>query len=189
MYVRAYSSSRRMNAIIHQLYRLCFICPKSSIPRFFFLSPSCGCLLVKWWFHHLTGTLYSVWPKPLTAHCDDRWQRGPLCSSDHPKPRTTECHLKQALVLQSVTQRGSAAVSGKLWVDVQGRAPAEVTETDTALAVVQHRAQTHTILCMRVIADRLFGSPPGERASKLFCVKGMRSSWGIPWGDRVRGST
>lgn len=155
----------------------------------FFLSPSCGCLLVKWRFHHLTGTLYSVWPKPLTAHCDDRWQRGPLCFSDHPKPRTTECHLKQALVLQSVIQRGSAAVSGKLWVDVQGRAPAEVTETDTALAVVQHRAQTHTILCMRVIADRLFGSPPGERASKLFCVKGMRSSWGIPWGDRVRGST
>lgn len=97
MYVRAYSSSRRMNAIIHQLYRLSFICPKSSIPRFFFfLSPSCGCLLVKWRFHHLTGTLYSVWPKPLTAHCDDRWQRGPLCSSDHPKPRTTECHLKQA---------------------------------------------------------------------------------------------
>lgn len=140
--------------------------------HFFFSPPSCGCLLVKWWFHHLTGTLYSVWPQPLTAHCDDRWQRGPLCSSDHPKPRTTECHLKQALVLQSVTQRGSAAVSGKLWVDVHGRVPAEVTETDTALAVVQHRAQTHTILCMRVIADRLFGSPLwGTSLQALLCKR------------------
>ncbi len=76
--------------------------------RWFF----CGHRLVKWRFCHLIGTLYSVWPSPPTAHCDDRWQGGPLCSSDPPKPRATEWHLRQTPVLQKPTHHGWAAATG-----------------------------------------------------------------------------
>lgn len=64
------------------------------------------------------------------------------------------------------------------------RPPAQITETDTALSVVQ--CCIHTCPCTHSDAGSF---TPGERASRLFCVKGMRSLWGRPWGDGVKGST
>lgn len=55
-------------------------------------------------------------------------------------------------------------------MDLRGGAPAETTETDTALSVVQHYTHKHTDLCMRAHAGGLF-HPWGTSLQALLCER------------------
>lgn len=189
MYVRAYSSSRRMNAIIHQLYRLSFICPKSSIPRFFFSLPllwlsSCK-VAVSSPHWHLVLSLASATDSTLWWQVAERATllfrsskaqnyRVPLEAGSG----AAECDTAW---LSSCFRQ---AVSGCAW---QGSCWSNRDGHSTRCCPAS-RTNTHNLVHARNRRQALW-FPPGERASKLFCVKGMRSSRGILWGDRVRGST
>uniref|UniRef100_A0A8C4NVA2 Uncharacterized protein n=1 Tax=Dicentrarchus labrax TaxID=13489 RepID=A0A8C4NVA2_DICLA len=62
---------------------------------------------------------------------------------------------------------------------------AQLLQTQHCLLSSITHTNTQTCACAHTQAGSF---TPGEQASKLFCVKGMRSLWGRPWGDGVRGS-
>lgn len=55
-------------------------------------------------------------------------------------------------------------------MDAHGSSPAEITETDTALSVVQRYTHKHTDLCIRTHAGRLF-HPWGTSLQALLCER------------------
>lgn len=55
-------------------------------------------------------------------------------------------------------------------MDAHGSSPAEITETDPALSVVQRCTHKHTDLCMRTHAGRLF-HPWGTSLQALLCER------------------